>query len=57
MNSILVEEMSVFWFTEIVANMLLCLVKRVGFVLDWVFSLLLKELLEHIECLNPLRLL
>ena len=57
MNSILVEEMSIFRFTEIIANMLLCLVKRVGFVLDGVFPLLLEELFEHIEGLNSLRLL
>lgn len=54
MNSILVEEMSIFWLTEIIANMLLCLVKRIRFVLDGVFPLLLEELFEYIECLNSL---
>ena len=48
--------MSIFWLTEIIANMLLCLIKRIRFVLDGVFPLLLEELFKHIECLNPLSL-
>ena len=57
MKSIFVEEMCVFWLTEIFTNMLLSFVKRVGFIMDWIFPLLLEELLKDVESLYPLFLL